>query len=135
MKLSIKYFLLLCTMCLSTIDVCAQNVGKAIIKPPKIPKIKTPRVKPPINWAAPVVHEVIKANETSSKASTTTSKNTKQPDVRLTIPQTKNPKKKQQENLRSLLSSQGLYRLDSLLKESYILRFVNYARISPAFFY
>lgn len=130
MKLSIKYFLLLCTMCLSTIDVCAQNAGKAIIKPPKIPKIKTPRVKPPINWVAPVVHEVIKANETSSKASTTTSKNTKQPDVRLTIPQTKNPKKKQQENLRSLLSAQGLYRLDSLLKESYILRFVNYARIN-----
>ena len=117
MKLSIKYFLLLCTMCLSTIDVCAQNAGKAIIKPPKI---KTPRVKPPINWAAPVVHEVIKANETSSKASTTTSKNTKQPDVRLTIPQTKNSKKKQQENLSSLLSSQGLYRLDSLLKERYI---------------
>lgn len=85
MKLSIKYFLLLCTMCLSTIDVCAQNAGKAIIKPPKIPKIKTPRVKPPINWAAPVVHEVIKANETSSKASTTTSKNTIQPDVRLII--------------------------------------------------
>ena len=30
----------------------------------------------------------------------------------------------------SLLSSQGLYRLDSLLKESYVLRFVNYARIN-----
>ena len=129
MRLSIKYFLLICTMCLSTIDVCAQ-AGKAIIKPPKIPKIKPHRVKPPINWAAPVVHGVRKANETSSKASTTTSKNTKQPDVRLTIPQTKNPKKKQQENLRSLLSAQGLYRLDSLIKESYVLRFVNYARIN-----
>lgn len=129
MRLSIKYFLLICTMCLSTIDVCAQ-AGKAIIKSPKIPKIKTPRVKPPINWAAPVVHGVRKANETSSKASTTTSKNTKHPDVRLTIPQTKNPKKKQQENLRSLLSAQGLYRLDSLIKESYVLRFVNYARIN-----
>ena len=44
--------------------------------------------------------------------------------------QTKNSKKKQQENLSSLLSSQGLYRLDSLLKESYVLRFVNYARIN-----
>lgn len=130
MKLSIKYFLLICTMCLSTIDVCAQNAGKAIIKSPKIPNIKPPRVKPPINWAAPVVHEVIKANETSSTASTITSKNTKLPDVRLTIPQTKNPKKKQQENLRSLLSAQGLYRLDSLIKESYVLRFVNYARIN-----
>lgn len=130
MKLSIKYFLLICTMCLSTIDVCAQNAGKAIIKSPKIPNIKPPRVKPPINWVAPVVHEVIKANETSSKASTITSKNTKLPDVRLTIPQTKNSKKKQQENLSSLLSSQGLYRLDSLLKESYVLRFVNYARIN-----
>ena len=84
MKLSIKYFLLICTMCLSTIDVCAQNAGKAIIKSPKIPNIKPPRVKPPINWAAPVVHEVIKANETSSTASTITSKNTKLPDVRLT---------------------------------------------------
>lgn len=130
MKLSIKYFLLICTMCLSTIDVCAQNAGKAIIKSPKIPNIKPPRVKPPINWTAPVVHEVIKANETSSTASTITSKNTKLPDVRLTIPQTKNPKKKQQENLRSLLSAQGLYRLDSLIKESYVLRFVNYARIN-----
>lgn len=129
MRLSIKCFLLICTMCLSTIDVCAQ-AGKAIIKSPKIPKIKTPRVKPPINWAAPVVHGVRKANETSSKASTTTSKNTKLSDVRLTIPQTKNPKKKQQENLRSLLSAQGLYRLDSLIKESYVLRFVNYARIN-----
>lgn len=129
MKLSIKYFLLICTMCLSTTDVCAQ-AGKAIIKSPKIPNIKPPRVKPPINWVAPVVHEVIKANETSSKASTITSKNTKLPDVRLTIPQTKNPKKKQQENLRSLLSAQGLYRLDSLIKESYVLRFVNYARIN-----
>ena len=129
MKLSIKYFLLICTMCLSTTDVCAQ-AGKAIIKSPKIPNIKPPRVKPPINWVAPVVHEVIKANETSSKASTITSKNTKLPDVRLTIPQTKNSKKKQQEILSSLLSSQGLYRLDSLLKESYVLRFVNYARIN-----
>lgn len=36
MKLSIKYFLLICTMCLSTIDVCAQNVGKGIIKSQKI---------------------------------------------------------------------------------------------------
>ena len=130
MKLSIKYFLLICTMCLSTIDVCAQNAGKAITKSPKIPKIKPPRVKPPINWAAPVVHGVRKANETSSKTNTTTSKNTKLPDVRLTIPQTKNSKKKQQEILSSLLSSQGLYRLDSLLKESYVLRFVNYARIN-----
>lgn len=84
MKLSIKYFLLICTMCLSTTDVCAQ-AGKAIIKSPKIPNIKPPRVKPPINWVAPVVHEVIKANETSSKASTITSKNTKLPDVRLKI--------------------------------------------------
>lgn len=130
MKLSIKYFLLLCIMCLSTIDVCAQNVGKGIIKSSKIPKIKPPRVKPPINWVAPIVHEVIKANEASSKASTTTSKNTKLPDVRLTIPRTKNSKNKQQEILSSLLSSQGLYRLDSLLKESYVLRFVNYARIN-----
>lgn len=130
MKLSIKYFLLICTMCLSTIDVCAQNVGKGIIKSQKIPKIKPPRVKPPINWVAPVVHGVRKANETSSKTNTTTSKNTKLPDVRLTIPQTKNSKKKQQEILSSLLSSQGLYRLDSLLKESYVLRFVNYARIN-----
>ena len=83
MKLSVKFFLLLCIMCLSTIDVCAQNVGKGIIKSQKILKIKPPRVKPPINWAAPVVHEVIKVNKTSSKASTTTSKNTKLPDVRL----------------------------------------------------
>lgn len=127
MKLSIKYFLLLCIMCLSTIDVCAQNVGKGLIKSPKI---KTPRVKPPINWVAPIAHEVRKVNEASSKASTTTSKNTKLPDVRLTIPRTKNSKKKQQEILSSLLSSQGLYRLDSLLKESYVLRFVNYARIN-----
>lgn len=130
MKLSIKYFLLLCIMCLSTIDVCAQNVGKGIIKAPKVPKIKPPRVKPPINWVAPIAHEVRKVNEASSKASTTTSKNTKLPDVRLTIPRTKNSKKKQQEILSSLLSSQGLYRLDSLLKESYVLRFVNYARIN-----
>lgn len=129
MKLSIKYFLLICTMCLSTTDVCAQ-AGKAIIKSPKIPNIKPPRVKPPINWVAPVVHGVRKANETSSKTNTTTSKNTKLPDVRLTIPQTKNSKKKQQEILSSLLSSQGVYRLDSLLKESYVLRFVNYARIN-----
>ena len=130
MKLSVKFFLLLCIMCLSTIDVCAQNVGKGIIKSQKIPNIKPPRVKPPINWVAPVVHGVRKANETSSKTNTTTSKNTKLPDVRLTIPQTKNSKKKQQEILSSLLSSQGLYRLDSLLKESYVLRFVNYARIN-----
>lgn len=127
MKLSVKYFLLLCIMCLSTIDVCAQNVGKGLIKSPKI---KPPRVKPPINWVAPIVHEVRKVNEVSSKASTTTSKNTKLPDVRLTIPRTKNSKNKQQEILSSLLSSQGLYRLDSLLKESYVLRFVNYARIN-----
>lgn len=128
MKLSIKYFLLICTMCLSTTDVCAQ---KAIIKSPKIPIIKSPRVKPPINWVAPVVHGVRKANETSSKASTTTSKNTKLPDVRLTIPQTKNSKKKQQEILSPLLSSYRLdsLLLDSLLKESYVLSFVNYARI------
>lgn len=130
MKLSIKYFLLLCIMCLSTIDVCAQNVGKGIIKAPKVPKIKPPRVKPTVNWTAIVAHEVRKANEASSKASTTTSKNTKLPDVRLTIPRTKNSKKKQQEILSSLLSSQGLYRLDSLLKESYVSRFVNYARIN-----
>ena len=130
MKLSVKFFLLLCIMCLSTIDVCAQNVGKGIIKSQKIPIIKPPRVKPPINWVAPVVHGVRKANETSSKTNTTTSKNTKLPDVRLTIPQTKNSKKKQQEILSSLLSSQGLYRLDSLLKKSYVLRFVNYARIN-----
>lgn len=81
MKLSIKYFLLLCIMCLSTTDVCAQ---KAIIKSPKIPKIKPPRVKPTVNWTAIVAHEVRKVNEASSKASTTTSKNTKLPDVRLT---------------------------------------------------
>lgn len=130
MKLSIKYFLLLCIMCLSTIDVCAQNVGKGIIKAPKVPKIKPPRVKPTVNWTAIVAHEVRKANEASSKASTTTSQNTKLPDVRLTVPQTKNSKKKQQEILSSLLSSQGLNRLDSLLKESYVLRFVNYARIN-----
>lgn len=130
MKLSIKYFLLLCIMCLSTIDVCAQNVGKGIIKAPKVPKIKPPRVKPTVNWTAIVAHEVRKVNEASSKASTTTSKNTKLPDVRLTIPRTKNSKKKQQEILSSLLSSQGLYRLDSRLKESYVLRFVNYARIN-----
>lgn len=130
MKLSIKYFLLLCIMCLSTIDVCAQNVGKGIIKAPKVPKIKPPRVKPTVNWTAIVAHEVRKVNEASSKASTTTSKNTKLPDVRLTIPRTKNSKKKQQVILSSLLSSQGLYRLDSLLKESYVLRFVNYARIN-----
>ena len=130
MKLSIKYFLLLCIMCLSTIDVCAQNVGKGIIKASKVPKIKPPRVKPTVNWTAIVAHELRKVNETSSKASTTTSKNTKLPDVRLTIPQTKNSKKKQQESLSSLLSSQGLYRLDSLLKESYVLKFVNYARIN-----
>lgn len=130
MKLSIKYFLLLCIMCLSTIDVCAQNVGKGIIKAPKVPKIKPPRVKPTVNWTAIVAHEVRKVNEASSKASTTTSKNTKLPDVRLTIPRTKNSEKKQQEILSSLLSSQGLYRLDSLLKESYVLRFVNYARIN-----
>ena len=130
MKLSIKYFLLLCIMCLSTIDVCAQNVGKGIIKAPKVPKIKPPRVKPTVNWTAIVAHEVRKVNEASSKASTTTSKNTKLPDVRLTIPRTKNSKNKQQEILSSLLSSQGLYRLDSLLKESYALRFVNYARIN-----
>lgn len=129
MRLSIKYFLLICTMCLSTTDVCAQ---KAIIKSPKIPKIKSPRVKPPINWVAPIGHEVIKANETSSKVSTTTSKNTKLPDVRLTIPQTKNSKKKQQEILSPLLSSYRLdsLLLDSLLKESCVLRFVNYARIN-----
>lgn len=129
MKLSIKYFLLICTMCLSTTDVCAQ---KAIIKSPKIPKIKSPRVKPPINWVAPIGHEVIKANETSSKVSTTTSKNTKLPDIRLTIPQTKNSKKKQQEILSPLLSSYRLdsLLLDSLLKESCVLRFVNYARIN-----
>lgn len=129
MKLSIKCFLLICTMCLSTTDVCAQ---KAIIKSPKIPKIKSPRVKPPINWVAPIGHEVIKANETSSKVSTTTSKNTKLPDVRLTIPQTKNSKKKQQEFLSPLLSSYRLdsLLLDSLLKESCVLRFVNYARIN-----
>lgn len=129
MKLSIKYFLLICTMCLSTTDVCAQ---KAIIKSPKIPKIKSPRVKPPINWVAPIGHEVIKANETSSKVSTTTSKNTKLPDVRLTIPQTKNSKKKQQEILSPLLSSYRLdsLLLDSLLKESCVLRFINYARIN-----
>ena len=130
MKLSIKYFLLLCIMCLSTKVVCAQNVGKGIIKAPKVPKIKPPRVKPTVNWTAIVAHEVRKVNEASSKASTTTSKNTKLPDVRLTIPRTKNSKKKQQEILSSLLSSQGLYRLDSLLKESYVLRFVNYARIN-----
>lgn len=130
MKLSVKYFLLLCIMCLSTIDVCAQNVGKGIIKAPKVPKIKPPRVKPTVNWTAIVAHEVRKVNEASSKASTTTSKNTKLPDVRLTIPRTKNSKNKQQEILSSLLSSQGLYRLDSLLKESYVLRFVNYARIN-----
>lgn len=130
MKLSIKYFLLICTMCLSTIDVCAQNVGKGIIKSSKIPKIKPPRVKPPINWVAPVVHGVRKANETSSKTNTTTSQNTKLPDVRLTIPRTKNSKKKQQEILSSLLSSQELYSLDTLLKESCVLRFVNYARIN-----
>lgn len=130
MKLSIKYFLLLCIMCLSTIDVCAQNVGKGIIKAPKVPKIKPPRVKPTVNWTAIVAHEVRKVNEASSEASTTTSKNTKLPDVRLTIPRTKNSKKKQQEILSLLLSSQGLYRLDSLLKESYVLRFVNYARIN-----
>lgn len=130
MKLSIKYFLLLCIMCLSTIDVCAQNVGKGLIKAPKVPKIKPPRVKPTVNWTAIVAHEVRKVNEASSKASTTTSKNTKLPDVRLTIPRTKNSKKKQQEILSSLLSSQGLYRLDSLLKERYVLRFVNYARIN-----
>lgn len=130
MKLSIKYFLLLCIMCLSTIDVCAQNVGKGLIKAPKVPKIKPPRVKPTVNWTAIVAHEVRKVNEASSKVSTTTSKNTKLPDVRLTIPRTKNSKKKQQEILSSLLSSQGLYRLDSLLKESYVLRFVNYARIN-----
>lgn len=130
MKLSVKYFLLLCIMCLSTIDVCAQNVGKGIIKSPKIPKIKPPRVKPPINWVAPVVHGVRKANETSSKTNTTTSQNTKLPDVRLTIPRTKNSKKKQQEILSSLLSSQRLYSLDTLLKESFVLRFVNYARIN-----
>ena len=130
MKLSIKYFLLICTMCLSTIDVCAQNAGKAIIKSPKIPNIKPPRVKPPINWVAPVVHGVRKANETSSKTNTTTSPNTKLPDVRLTIPRTKNSKKKQQEILSSLLSSQELYSLDTLLKESCVLRFVNYARIN-----
>lgn len=129
MKLSIKCFLLICTMCLSTTDVCAQ---KAIIKSPKIPKIKSPRVKPPINWLAPIGHEIIKANETSSKVSTTTSKNTKLPDVRLTIPQTKNSKKKQQEILSPLLSSYRLdsLLLDSLLKESCVLRFVNYARIN-----
>ena len=129
MKLSIKCFLLICTMCLSTTDVCAQ---KAIIKSPKIPKIKSSRVKPPINWVAPIGHEVIKANETSSKVSTTTSKNTKLPDVRLTIPQTKNSKKKQQEILSPLLSSYRLdsLLLDSLLKESCVLRFVNYARIN-----
>lgn len=129
MKLSIKCFLLICTMCLSTTDVCAQ---KAIIKSPKIPTIKSPRVKPPINWVAPIGHEVIKANETSSKVSTTTSKNTKLPDVRLTIPQTKNSKKKQQEILSPLLSSYRLdsLLLDSLLKESCVLRFVNYARIN-----
>lgn len=129
MKLSIKCFLLICTMCLSTTDVCAQ---KAIIKSLKIPKIKSPRVKPPINWVAPIGHEVIKANETSSKVSTTTSKNTKLPDVRLTIPQTKNSKKKQQEILSPLLSSYRLdsLLLDSLLKESCVLRFVNYARIN-----
>lgn len=129
MKLSIKCFLLICTMCLSTTDVCAQ---KAIIKSPKIPKIKSPRVKPPINWVAPIGHEVIKANETSSKVSTTTSKKTKLPDVRLTIPQTKNSKKKQQEILSPLLSSYRLdsLLLDSLLKESCVLRFVNYARIN-----
>lgn len=130
MKLSVKYFLLLCIMCLSTIDVCAQNVGKGIIKAPKVPKIKPPRVKPTVNWTAIVAHEVRKVNEASSKASTTTSKNTKLPDVRLTIPRTKNSKNKQQEILSSLLSSQGLYRLDSLLKESYVSRFVNYARIN-----
>ena len=130
MKLSIKYFLLLCIMCLSTIDVCAQNVGKGIIKSSKIPKIKPPRVKPPINWVAPVVHGVRKANETSSKTNTTTSQNTKLPDVRLTIPRTKNSKKKQQEILSSSLSSQELYSLDTLLKESCVLRFVNYARIN-----
>ena len=130
MKLSVKFFLLLCIMCLSTIDVCAQNVGKGIIKAPKVPKIKPPRVKPTVNWTAIVAHEVRKVNEASSKASTTTSKNTKLPDVRLTIPRTKNSKKKQQEILSSLLSSQGLYRLDSLLKESYVSRFVNYARIN-----
>lgn len=130
MKLSIKYFLLLCIMCLSTIDVCAQNVGKGIIKAPKVPKIKPPRVKPTVNWTAIVAHEVRKVNEASSKASTTTSKNTKLPDVRLTIPRTKNSKKKQQEILSSLLSSQELYSLDTLLKESYVLRFVNYARIN-----
>lgn len=130
MKLSIKYFLLLCIMCLSTIDVCAQNVGKGIIKAPKVPKIKPPRVKPTVNWTAIVAHELRKVNEASSKASTTTSKNTKLPDVRLTIPRTKNSKNKQQEILSSLLSSQGLYRLDSLLKESYVSRFVNYARIN-----
>lgn len=130
MKLSVKYFLLLCIMCLSTIDVCAQNVGKGIIKSSKIPKIKPPRVKPPINWVAPVVHGVRKANETSSKTNTTTSQNTKLPDVRLTIPRTKNSKKKQQEILSSLLSSQELYSLDTLLKESCVLRFVNYARIN-----
>lgn len=130
MKLSIKYFLLLCIMCLSTIDVCAQDVGKGIIKAPKVPKIKPPRVKPTVNWTAIVAHELRKVNEASSKASTTTSKNTKLPDVRLTIPRTKNSKNKQQEILSSLLSSQGLYRLDSLLKESYVLRFVNYARIN-----
>lgn len=130
MKLSIKYFLLLCIMCLSTIDVCAQNVGKGIIKAPKVPKIKPPRVKPTVNWTAIVAHEVRKVYEASSKASTTTSKNTKLPDVRLTIPRTKNSKNKQQEILSSLLSSQGLYRLDSLLKESCVSRFVNYARIN-----
>lgn len=129
MKLSIKYFLLLCIMCLST-DVCAQNVGKGIIKAPKVPKIKPPRVKPTVNWTAIVAHEVRKVNEASSKASTTTSKNTKLPDVRLTIPRTKNSKKKQQEILSSLLSSQELYSLDTLLKESCVLRFVNYARIN-----
>ena len=131
MKLSIKYILLLCMVCLSTIDVCAQlKIGKVVKASTKVVKVPASRFTPKVNWAAITVHEAKKASEASSKVKKNVTQNLKLPDVRPRITHVGVKTLPQSEELRSLLSAKRLFVPDSIEIEKCLRRFMNYASVN-----
>lgn len=118
-------------MCLVTSELSAQKrLGKVIARSTKGVKVKIPKITPGINWSAVTVHEAKKLSDVSSQIRSKTERNLNVQVGKLDSPHVKAVKNPQFGHLSTLLSAQGLYIRDSLVKEMYIRRFMNYARVN-----
>ena len=128
MKKTIRYIFLAFLVCLPISWVNAQVPVARIIKS-ATKGVKVPRLGTKINKVGVVAHEVKAASDAYSNVKNNTIPNLKLPNVKLPPPpHIETPKNPQFGKLSSLLSAQGLFMKDSLVKEMYISRFLNYAR-------